>query len=838
MTTTVEKPAGVAPVEPERARRQRGDSFLVTVLAVVVALVLGGLLMIFTDPGVQSTLGYFFAAPGDFFSSSWHVVAQAYEAMFSGAVFDIHNDGTLAGVLGPLGNTAQSAAPLICAGLGISLAFRSGLFNIGGEGQIVLGAFCSGYIGFEFHLPVVIHLIVAIVAGILGGAIWGWIAGYLKARTGAHEVITTIMLNYVALFGLKYLLSLSSIQQPGNPQASKVIDSNAQLPHLLGNSLNFDLGIVLAIAAAAVVWWLMSRSTVGFRLRAVGANPAAARTAGMSVSGSTIQAMVLAGALAGLAGTIMALGGTTSYQITPGISSNFGFDAITVALLGRTKPWGTVWAGLLLGGLKAGGRTMQAVTASAASGSVGGVPIDIVTVIEALIVIFIAAPRLIRALFRLKGRYGSMLTGAVTNLAVQISTVRKVRVPKHVFAGVLQAVLGVAAVLVFGLSSRVGQHSDLQFSLPGAAVNLGNWSFPARPVVLVLCLATVVIGGLRAGRILGARWAASLSIFCLVVAFMVWAVAGSPSGVNVVSLLQGALFPSAIPLILGALAGVMGERSGVVNVALEGQLLLGAFVAAVAATMAGSVWAGVLGGALAGVLLAALLAVFAIRYLVDQVIVGVVLNLFALGITNFLYQKLLANNPQQYNSPGYFSRIKIPVLGDIPIIGPVLFDGTIFLYLTYVLVIVVHFGLFHTRWGLRLRAVGEHPKAADTVGINVYRTRYRAVLLAGVVAGLAGAFMVVGTGSTNTFVENMSSGKGFIALAAVIFGRWTPVGAVAAALLFGFADQLQSLLSQAGAPIDANLLLTAPYIATIFAVAGVVGRVRAPAADGQPYILE
>jgi simple sugar transport system permease protein len=238
------------------------------------------------------------------------------------------------------------------------------------------------------------------------------------------------------------------------------------------------------------------------------------------------------------------------------------------------------------------------------------------------------------------------------------------------------------------------------------------------------------------------------------------------------------------------------------------------------------------------VLLAAILAVLAIRYLVDQVIVGVVLNLFALGITNFLYQKLLANSPQKYNSPGYLHVIKIPLLGDIPIIGPVLFDGTIFLYLTYVLVAAIHFGLFHTRWGLRLRAVGEHPKAADTVGIKVARTRYRAVLLGGVIAGLAGAFMVVGTGSGNTFVENMSSGKGFIALAAVIFGRWSPIGAVAAALLFGFADQFGKLLSQAGVPIDPNLLLTAPYIATIIAVAGLVGRVRAPAADGQPYILE
>ncbi|HEX4721026.1 MAG TPA: hypothetical protein VH333_00830 [Pseudonocardiaceae bacterium] len=834
MTVTVDKPAEPAQFLPAEPERKRSNSWLLTVLAVVAALVLGGLLMIFTDSTVQSDLGYFFAAPGYFFGDAWHVVVSAYEAMFSGAVYDIHNDGTPAGIFGPLSDTADTAAPLIAAGLGITLAFRSGLFNIGAEGQIVLGAFCSGYVGFAWHLPVVVHLLAAIVAGIAGGALWGFIAGFLKARTGAHEVITTIMLNYIALLGLRYLLSIKSIQQPNNPQASRVIDANAQLPHLFGASLSIDLGIVLALLAATAVWWLMSRSTIGFRLRAVGANPAAARTAGMSVSVTTTQAMLIAGALAGLAGTIMALGGTTSYQITPGISSNFGFDAITVALLGRTKPWPTVWAGLLLGGLKAGGRTLQAATAGAAG---GGVPIDIVTVIEALIVIFIAAPRLISAVVRFRGQFSGALTGAVTTLTVTVNTVRKARVPRHLFVGSVQAVLGVVAVLVFGLSRRAGQSARLQLSLSQETVQLGNLTFPARPVVLTLALLVVLVGGLRAAKLLGPRWSATLSIFGLVTSFMVWAIAGSTNGMNLVSLLQGSLFPSAIPLILGALAGVIGERSGVVNVALEGQLLLGAFVAAVAATMAGSVWAGVLGGALAGVLLASILAVLAIRYLVDQVIVGVVLNLFALGITNFLYQKLLADNPAKYNSPGYLHLIKIPLLGDIPILGPVLFDGTIFLYLTYVLVAAIHFGLFHTRWGLRLRAVGEHPKAADTVGIKVQRTRYRAVLLGGVIAGLAGAFMVVGTGSTNTFVENMSSGKGFIALAAVIFGRWTPTGAVAAALLFGFAGQLASLLSQAGVPIDANLLLTAPYIATILAVAGLVGRVRAPAADGQPYTL-
>jgi simple sugar transport system permease protein len=833
MTTTLERPVDVPP--PPVEKRKRGDGWLVTLLAVLVGLVLGGVLMIFTDSQVQNTLSYVTAAPGDFFSAAWHVVSSAYSAMFAGAIYDVNNDGTLSGVLGPISDTANAAAPLICAGLGITLAFRSGLFNIGGEGQIVLGAFVSGYVGFAWHLPVVIHLIAAIVAGIAGGALWGFISGYLKARTGAHEVITTIMLNYVALFGLKYLLSLKGIQAPNDPQASKVIGANAHLPQPFAG-LSLNIGILLAVAAGAGTWWLLSRSTIGFRLRAVGANPAAARTAGMSVANSTVQAMVIAGALAGLAGTIMALGGTTSYQITPGISSGFGFDAITVALLGRTRPWGTVGAGLLLGALKAGGRAMQAATASAA-GAGSGVPIDIVTVIEALIVIFIAAPKLTRAIFRLKERAGSALTGAVTNLAVTITTVRKARVPRHVLIGGTQVALGVLAGLAFGLSGRAGHTAALQFSISGVGPSFGTATFGARPVILVLCALTVVTGALLATNRLDARLAASLSIFGLVTAFMLWSIAGSKDGLNIVSLLQGALFPAAIPLILGALAGLIGERSGVVNVAIEGQLLLGAFVTAIVATSTGSPLAGALGGALTGLLLGAVLAVFAIRYLVDQVIVGVVLNLFALGITNFLYQKLMAPNPQQYNSPGYLPIIKIPLLGDIPIIGPVLFDGTIFLYLTYVLVVVVHLALFHTRWGLRLRSVGEHPRAADTVGIKVRATRYRAVLLAGVIAGLAGAFLVVGTGSTNTFVENMSNGQGFIALAAVIFGRWSPFGAVGAALLFGFAKQLGNLLGGVGAPIDSNLLLTAPYIATIIAVAGVVGRVRAPAADGQPYTL-
>jgi simple sugar transport system permease protein len=457
-------------------------------------------------------------------------------------------------------------------------------------------------------------------------------------------------------------------------------------------------------------------------------------------------------------------------------------------------------------------------------------------VIQALIVIFIAAPKLVQAIFRLQRLGRAALDTASTNLAVAVDNARVPRVPRHLSSGTIMTVLGLLSLWLLGLSHRVGGKALFQFSLPGAKFDLGSWGPTARPVVVVLSVLVIAAGLARITQRVPAKWCSAVAIGGLVLSVIVWSVAGSAFGLNVISLLQGSVF-LAIPLTLGALAGVIGERSGVVNVAIEGQLLLGAFVTAVVATVAGSVWLGVLGGMVAGLALAAVLAALAIKYYVDQVIIGVVLNVFALGLTSFLFNKLLSPHASQFNEPGYFKVFKIPVLGDIPVIGSVFFSGTIFLYATYVLVVAVHVGLFHTRWGLRLRSVGEHPKAADTVGINVRRTRFRAVLLAGLIAGLGGAFLVIGAGSLGTFQLNMSNGKGFIALAAVIFGRWSPKGAVLAALLFGFADQLQTLLAQAGAPIDPSLLLMLPYLATLLAVAGFVGRVRPPAADGQPYTL-
>jgi simple sugar transport system permease protein len=326
-------------------------------------------------------------------------------------------------------------------------------------------------------------------------------------------------------------------------------------------------------------------------------------------------------------------------------------------------------------------------------------------------------------------------------------------------------------------------------------------------------------------------WLLTIFIVIYVVAFLTWAAAGE--AIPVTGLLAGSI-TVAIPLIYGALGGVIGERAGIVNIAIEGQLLAGAFSAALVASITGQPILGLFAAIAAGVLVAAVLAVFAIRYLVDQVIVGVVLNVLVVGVTSFLYSQVLQPNAAQLNSPPRFDRISIPLLSDIPVIGPVLFRQTIVVYLMYIAVALVAFGLFHTRWGLRLRAVGEHPQAADTVGIPVNATRFWNVLLAGGVAGLGGTVFTIGSGIA--FNKEMTAGAGFIALAAVIFGQWDPVKATLAALLFGFASSLQNTLSIIGSPVPSEFMLMLPYVVTIFVVAGAVGRSRAPAADGIPYV--
>jgi general nucleoside transport system permease protein len=316
-----------------------------------------------------------------------------------------------------------------------------------------------------------------------------------------------------------------------------------------------------------------------------------------------------------------------------------------------------------------------------------------------------------------------------------------------------------------------------------------------------------------------------------VFAFLVWA--GADGLVPVPSLLFGAVSLS-VPLVFGALGGVIGERVGVVNVAIEGQLLLGAFSAALLSSITGNPFIGLVGAMIGGVLVSFVLAAFAIKYLVDQVIVGVVLNVLVTGLTGFLYGALLAPNEDQLNRPERFTRLQIPGLSEIPVIGPVLFNQTFIVYLMFVTVALVAWGLYRTRWGLRLRAVGEHPQAADTVGIKVNASRFWNVSLAGAIAGIGGAYFTLV--SVPQFGKDMTAGLGFIALAAVIFGRWDPIRATLAALLFGFATNLQNLLTVLKTPIPSEFMLMLPYVVTILAVAGFAGQIRGPAAAGKPYI--
>jgi simple sugar transport system permease protein len=366
-------------------------SAVLTILAIVLALIVGGVLIAATNQDVQAAAGYFFGRPTDTLSAIWTAVSGAYSALFQGGVYDFTATDFASGIA-PLINSLNFATPLIAAGLGIAVSFRSGVFNIGGQGQVLAGAAFAGYVGFAWTLPAPLHMIVAVIAGLLGAAIWGGIVGVLKARTGAHEVILTIMFNYIAFYLLEYLLHTDVLRAPGsqNPQ-SPAEKSTAVFAPLLGSGYSVNFGFILVIVATVFCWWLLSRSSLGFKLRAVGENPRAARVAGIRINRMYIYVMLISGLLVGLAGVYQVLGYTTSGFGTT-IDAGIGFSAITVALLGRSRPLGVFAAGILFGVLQGGSYTMQAQQ---------GVNVNIVPVIQSVIVLFLAAPPLVRAIFHL-----------------------------------------------------------------------------------------------------------------------------------------------------------------------------------------------------------------------------------------------------------------------------------------------------------------------------------------------------------------------------------------------------------------------------------------------------
>jgi ABC-type uncharacterized transport system permease subunit len=386
------------PVEPEESGRWSAalreivaGNIVLSVLSVVLALVAGAVLIAATNDDVQESAGYFFARPGDMVMAILSSVGGAYSALFQGAVYNFRRPDFFDAIR-PLTDTLTYATPLIAGGLGVALAFRVGLFNIGGRGQMLVAAAAAGWIAFSWDLPFGVHMLVALIAGVTAGAIWGGVVGLLKARTGAHEVIVTIMLNYVAFYLISYLLRTPVLGTPGsNNPKSPASKETAVFFELLGSKYNLHFGFIIVIAATVFVWWLLNRSSMGFRFRAVGENPAAARVAGINVNRVYVAAMLFSGGLLGLAGVNQVLGTTTS-GFGAGVDAGIGFDAITVALLGRSRPWGVFVAGILFGAFKAGGFSMQAAE---------GVPIDIVVVVQSLIVLFIAAPPLVRAIFRI-----------------------------------------------------------------------------------------------------------------------------------------------------------------------------------------------------------------------------------------------------------------------------------------------------------------------------------------------------------------------------------------------------------------------------------------------------
>ena len=394
-------------------------------------------------------------------------------------------------------------------------------------------------------------------------------------------------------------------------------------------------------------------------------------------------------------------------------------------------------------------------------------------------------------------------------------------------------ILALLELYAFGLGNKANAPTTFGFTLGNEWVLIHKWVIGSQTGAYLFSALAAVGSALGIFLVRTKKSPAigtALSTLSLLVSFLCWAAAGK--FIPLTGMLQGTLL-LAVPLVFGSMSGLICERSGVINIAIEGQLLAGAFASGVVASLTHKTSWGLLVAPLAGALISLLLATFAIKFSVDQVILGFVLNVLVIGLTDFLYKKLLIPYQSTWNSGPSFSHLEIPLLGKLPIIGPIFFNQTIIVYLMYLIVGLITFSLFKTKWGLRTRAVGEHPTAADSVGIDVNKLRFRNVVIAGLVSGLGGAYFTIG--SVGSFSKEMTAGAGFIALAALIFGKWTPMGAVSAALLFGFADNLQGTLSIIGVSIPSEFMLMLPYIATIIAVSGLVGRVRAPKADGIHY---
>lgn len=403
---------------------------------------------------------------------------------------------------------------------------------------------------------------------------------------------------------------------------------------------------------------------------------------------------------------------------------------------------------------------------------------------------------------------------------------------KRMTTGVILLAIGLIIFAVFAINTQAGQTATFGMNLGKTAVEIPDLVVPVQASLYTLALICVFLGAwqLARGGLRSSAWALAIVAFCFVAAFLIWAT--QDASFNLVGMLNGTI-GRATPIALAALCGVISERSAVINIGIEGIMLMAALTAVVSASLLDNLWLGLAVAILTGGLIAALHAWLVIRFRVDQVVSGVAINIFGVGMTSFISSRYLESNIDLLNNSGTMKVWAVPVLSQIPIVGPIFFEHTPIVYITFLLVFLMHFVLFYTPWGLRTRAVGEHPKAADTLGIDVYLTRYVNVIAGGMIAGIGGAYFTIG--SVGRFDQNMTAGKGFIGLAAMIFGNWTPVGAYLSSLLFGFADSLQVKMQILGVPIPSEFLAMTPYIITMIVLTGVVGRAIPPAADGQVY---
>lgn len=816
-------------------------SFLTTILAFIV----GGLVVLATGKNPFAVYRGIFNGTGLNWFFPWVGGDDRTQAAFN------------------LQQTGILTTTLILTGLAVAFAFRCGLFNIGGQGQWIVGVVVSAWVGSSWAgLAGPTHIVLTIVLATLAGALWAGIAGILRATVGAHEVISTIMLNWIAYWVAVYLLGIGGPLQSDTNVSTPIsndIQDDVRLPVFWGDKgfQGLHIGFFVALGVLVTYWLILSRTTLGFRVRAVGRNPEAARYGGISVGKSYFLAMAISGAFAGLAGALDILGWQYRigvFDLLGGGLYGVGFIGIAVALLGRNTAVGVFFSALLFAALIYGTST-RSIDKEVFSPELAG---NLTIIIQGLVLVFIGADLLVLYLWnRMRRKAGP---GQEIGFA---DAMRKLfRWPRRApDAGPRREMGGLVPKEAASLRaaptarrkvdpSRVGPWLLGRLPRGARAVGVGACvlavfaAFVALPPITARTIAVPIVVGLLAA--VAGAWVVvkgftrlgslAIGLSVLGVTLGVLATQSSTSNLDEVfvwSTLTASMLRFATPLVFASIGGMFSERSGVVNIGLEGMMLIGAFFGILAADKLGSWILGIVVAVIAGGTLALLHAVISIHLRADQIVSGTAINFVALGLTGYLFIQIYGGEGTPGSGISTIPDVPIGFLEGVPFFDA-FSDLNLMVWVSFLVVVVSFIVMFRTPFGLRIRSVGEHPRAADTVGLSVYGIRYRAVILSGMLAALGGAFLSIGF--VNSFGEGMTNGKGFIALAALIFGKWHPRGAFLAALLFGASQALAQRLPAVYAPEIAPLFEALPYVLVLVAAAGIVGRSIPPAAVGIPYV--